>query len=313
MRRDSLPVQRNSTDNPQMKFARRYRYYVKVAEAVARYAPDALRLPMARLLGRLWSPYHLFAPAARRAMVAALGIDERQARAAFDAVCANHGLAAVGVYAFQGPASGWLANLVSVAEPDRLTDIARHGGLVMTYHSFHQNLLAAYLGKHCGDLHALAAPARSSALYPYIGAFLERLNDDSERWFGTGRYLYTEPPLAAARTTYALLSAGRTVLTLCDTHLPQGPRASRGMLFGRTFTPPQGAVAIAARLGVPIHAALLVPDERGLTLHLQRLLTSRDVSAILADYCAFFEFWLRRNPACWQDWMWHEPPVSRHE
>jgi lauroyl/myristoyl acyltransferase len=294
-----------------MKFAHRYRHYVKLAEAVARFVPDALKLPSARLLGRFWSPYHLFGPAARRAMVAALGMDERQARAAFDAVCANHGLAAVTVYAFEGPAAGWLAKLVRVAEPDRLADIARDGGLVMTYHSFHQNLLAAYLGRHCGDLHALAAPVRSSALYPHIGTFLERLNQDSEGWFGTGHYLYTEPPFAAARATHELLSAKRTVLTLCDTHLPQGPRASHGMLFGRTFTPPQGAVALAARLGVPIHAALLVPDERGLTLRLQRLSTNGDVPAILADYCAFFESWLRRNPACWQDWMWHTPLETR--
>lgn len=233
----------------------------------------------------------------------ALELDASMTRKVWRDWLANHGLAAISAFSFTSLGDGWLRNLIRIATPETLKHIAAARGLILTAHCQHQNLIAAYLGHTCGDIYPLAASPASSPLYPWIGENIERLNEDSERWFGNGRYLFIEQHHATVRAMHAAFTAGAIVLAVCDIHVPQGH--VRGQLFGRTFSPPLGALRAALHHGVPVHAALMLPDADGVLLHLEQLKTANaSLDEVLSAYCTFVEAHVRACPAAWQGWEW---------
>lgn len=286
------------------RFGRRYRRFLRLSQVAFHVLPPIWRLAGARAMGLYASPYRERASILTQAMADALGLSPAQTRRAWRDWLENHGLAAMTVFAYDGLAGGWLGGLIRVADPDVLASLAESHGLVLTGHCQHQNLIAAYLGRACGNMHPLAAAAAKSPLYPWIGNFIERINRDSARWFGRGRYLFIEQRHASVRAMHAALAGGESVLALCDTHVPNGTAGASGRIFGRAFTPPLGAIRTALQLGVPIHAALMTPDARGLTLHLASLSVEDGLDGIVAGYCAFLESRLRPHPEAWQGWEW---------
>lgn len=285
------------------RFALRYRRFLRLARWLSTL-PAPARLPLARVLGRLASPYRLRAGRMIAAMRTALGLDARQARLAWRAWLENHGVFALSIYRYDSLDCGWLHDLIRVAQPEVLERIAAQGGLVMTCHGHHQNTVAARIGLACGNLSPLAASAGSSPLYPVLGAFIEGINRDSARWFGKGRYLFMDNLRELVRETRRALSEGGTVLTLCDAQGGDAAEAPSGRIFGRTITPPTGAVAIALRLKAPIYAAIMTPAETGLELHLRELDASGGVAQVLGRYFEFLEARLRPCPAAWEGWEW---------
>lgn len=286
-------------------FALRYRRFMQAADYLSRASPDTTIALLARGLGRFASPYRMRAESMVRAMRDALGLDARVARLAWRTWLENHGLFAASVFRYASLDSGWLHDCIHIAQPTVLDRIAIQGGLVITCHCHHQNMVAARIGIATGNLSPLAASAQSSPLYPFLGSFIDGINRDSERWFGTGHYLFTDTHHRLVRETYRALSTGETVLTLCDTHAPSGAGTPTGRIFGRSIAPPTGAVSIAARLKVPIYAAIMTPGEPGkLVLHLEELGADGVMELALDRYLAFLETQVRASPASWQGWEW---------
>ncbi len=283
-------------------FGRRYRRFLRLASLVP-ILPMYWRLDAARMLGRWASPYRLKAKPLAEAMAAALDYDAAATRQALDDWLANHGLAAATLFAFTPGRRGWLERLVHVADATMLAELASNPGLVLTAHCQHQNLLAAWLGRACGNMNPLAASAEQSPLYPWIGPYIDRLNRDSAAWFGTGRYLFLDRRHGALRTMHALLETGGWVLALCDTHAPSADAGPAGQLFGRRIQPPQGAIRAAIRHRRPIYAGLMTPEAHGLSLHLVRL-AGVSPAQVVSEYCQFLESHLRLRPEAWQGWEW---------
>ncbi|MBM4200523.1 MAG: hypothetical protein FJ189_04485 [Gammaproteobacteria bacterium] len=282
-------------------FTLRYRRFMRMAEILARLAPERAQSMLARTLGRHASPYRMRADSMKAAMGAALALEPDALRLAWKAWRENHGLFAVAVFHYESLAKGWLHERIGVATPALLDELTTTGGLVLTYHCHHQNTLAALIGMHCGTMTALAARADITPSYPILGTYIDRINRDSERWFGTGHYLFNDNLRAVVRESRELLEQKKILLALCDNDWPTGPAIP---LLGRWFRPPVGALTIARRLGVPMLAALMVPSAHGLVLHLHRLPAETELAEILAAYVAFLEMHVRANPACWQGWEW---------
>lgn len=290
-------------DPETLEFTLRYRRFMRMTEALARLAPGATQPMLARALGRHASPYRMRAGSMQAAMRTALALEPDALRRAWRAWLENHGLFAVSVFHYASLAKGWLRERIRVASPELLDELATTGGLVMTYHCHHQNTLAALIGARCGNLTALAARAEIAPSYPILGSHIDRINLDSARWFGTGRYLFNDNLRAVVRESRALLANKKILLALCDTDWPM-PASTAIAIFGRWFRPPTGAITIARRLGVPMLAAIMVPDGNRLVLHLHRLPAQDDLAEILAAYVSFLESHARNAPACWQGWEW---------
>ena len=293
-------------------FALSYDRFMRLVGRMSATAPAATQAFLARWMGRLLSPYRQRAAAMSSAMGQALMLDAEETRRFWYDWLENHGLFALSTYHFRSLNTGWLSSRITVENSELLSLLKIQGGLVMTYHCHHQNLIAARIGIACGNMTALAASANSSPLYPYLGPHIERINCDSARWFGDGYYLFTDKRIELVRKTQARLSSGKVVLTLSDTPWPVRTNMPAGHIFGRQISPPTGAVAIAVRLGKPIVAAIMIPGSEGLTLRLRRLVSSADVAAVLSDYFFFLETTARNFPACCQGWEWWHSLPARH-
>ena len=278
-----------------------YRRFLFAASLLS-HVPDRWRLRAARLLGRHLSPYRARGNHFINTLQEALGLSGEQARLAWRHWLENHGLCAASVFSYASLDQGWLAGLIQLQNEQRLHALQSARGLILTAHCHHQNLLAAFLGLKCGLMHPLAADAKSSPLYPWIGGFIEKINLDSEKWFAGGRYLFIEPRYTAIRKTREVLATGGCVLALCD--MPSAKSADLCNLFGRQLTPPNGAIRIALSLQVPIFAALLVPGDQGLVLHLTRLPDRGGLRDVFKEYSNFLEQHFRKRPECWQGWEW---------
>jgi len=234
-------------------------------------------------------------------MVDALALSPAALDHAWLAWLENHGVFAVSVFNYKRLNSGWLRNCITVDAPALLKDLAAQGGLVLTYHCHHQNTIAALIGKHCGNMTALAARADSSPSYPILGSFIDLINRDSARWFGEGTYLFNDSVRRAISECRSLLEGKKVLLALCDVDWTNGKSFT---FLGHRLHVPIGALTIAQQLDVPIITALMVPTAHGLTLYMRRLPAKLSVDEMVAAYFTFLEEHVRMTPACWQGWEW---------
>ena len=205
--------------------------------------------------------------------------------------------------------NNWLTSEVTVAHPALLASLRESGGLLLTYHTHHQNTLCCALGLEGIKISAIAAPPEDSPIFSYIGRWAERMNTDSAQHFRGGTYIFTDNLRLLLHTTRKLFANRDVVLCLCDFHQPKAGIRSSAKLLGRFITPPTGAIEIAIKHGAPIYTAIFAPQNGKLVLKLKRLDDSSDsgeVATIIAGYFSFLESNLRNNPACWQGWEWFE-------
>jgi len=285
------------------QFGLRYRVFIELLR-ITYITPKRWRLNLARLLGRLRSPYRgnpLFS-----VMSAALQLDEQHAKTEEAYWLANHGISISTLFHYPSLApNGWLNQIICVENSDLLREICMGGGLVLTTHCHHQNLIAAYLGAESGAMYPLAASAESSGLYRWIGRYIKKLNRDSEAWFGEGHYLYTDNKKFSVRTMLDVFARKKLILALCDVPSKTiSTQPANGRVFGRFFTPPTGSIKAAIKQGVPIYFAHMASEKKSLVLLLNRISTDETVEDVLHEYCGFLEKSLRRFPHSWQGWEW---------
>lgn len=296
------------------KFGVRYARFAHLARFVHDLAPAPQRGLFARLLGRQASPYRGDRLGAfERAMHSALGLGPRQLRLASSAWLENHGIFAVAIFELASLPTGWLFPLIDVAQPQALSTILRYGALVIACHCHHQNLIFAFVGARGGDVWPIAAPARSSLLFPYLGKYIEKINRDSALWFGGGQYLFTDRNVHTVRNVHRALEDKKIVFVLCDFHSAHRDREASGTLFGRFLSPPTGAVSIALKRRRPVFAALMRPASHGLrlTLELEQLDDSGGLPSVLSGYFRFLERRIGECPAAWQGWEWWDSLPTR--
>ena len=287
-----------------IRFAKRYRWFLRffrrwVARAPMRWQPGFIFV-----LGRWLNPFQLHRVKLRRSIglvVPAALIDQT-----WRDWLNSHVRFVLDFLTYAALDRDWSKSSVIVAEPELLATLRDSGGLLLTYHTHHQNTLCCALGIDGVRISAIAALPEDSPMFPYIGHWAKRVNSDSARHFNGGAYIFTNNLRKLLQTTRRLLGNREVVVCLCDFHQPRPGVKVSARLFDRSISPPTGAIDIALKHGGPLFAAMFAPKDGKLTLELKRLDASGGVDSVIAGYFSFLESSIRSNPACWQGWEWFE-------
>lgn len=293
-------------DKATLRFARACRRFYRLAGGLAMLTPASADRWLAPLLGRAFSPYRGRADNIRGALRAALALPEREVGRAWHRWLASSAWFALTAWRYRDWTERWLAERVTIDDREQLRRLAEHGGLVLTFHTHHQNSLAAALGLAGCAISPLAEAPAASPLHPLIGDIAEHINSESARHFRGGSYLFTDRKHQLVRETWRLLAAGKVVLSLCDFARPGSAAGDPGAtLFGRLVRPPVGAIEIALRERVPIVAAVMLPQRQGYRLRMATLARDGGVDGVLRQYFGYLEALVREQPWAWQGWDWY--------
>lgn len=282
-------------------FARRYRFYLRLMAFLLPVLPISWRPLLIRTLGRWVNPFQLHAVNINQALMAVL--PPELAKSTWIKWLDSHSLFTVNFLCYDQLDQNWLKFNVDIENPALLEALRTSGGLVLTYHTHHQNTLCCALGLAGCEVSALAAAPEDSPLFPYIGAWAQRVNSSSAQHFRGGRYLFINDKRALARSMRQCLIDKKVLVSLCDFHQP-ALSSIEGRILGRMICPPVGAIEMALRLGTPIYVAMFAPWEGRLRLQIRQLNSAEGVSAIVQGYLDFLQTSILMNPCCWQGWDW---------
>ena len=285
----------------QIAFARRYDLFMRMMSVLVRIRPPWLYAALARTLARWLNPYALRRVHMQRAMSGLLSTQEiapvwtqwldSHIRFVFDFL--HYGDLDV----------RWLLDQVVVRDTDVVEALRATGGLLLTYHTHHQNTLCCALGLLGCEVSAIAAAPEESPMFPYIGRWALRVNADSQRHFNGGSYIFLSDLRSLSRSVRTLMAKKSVLVSLCDFHQP-GPDVFGGQLLGRAISPPTGMIDLALKQGVPIFAAMFAPIGDRLELRMVRIGEAVDADLVVKRYLAFLDICVRDNACCWQGWEW---------
>jgi len=258
---------------------------------------------MFRLLGRGLSPFVTDRERLKAAIQSATGCSRQDAEDVCRDWLASHGLFLEVFFRYRLLTPKFLFQEVLIDNPATFARAVAAGGMILSYHCHHQNTLTAVFGLAGATISPLAASEQSSPLYPVIGSYIHRVNDDSAIHFRGGRYLFVDRARESLRISHRALVNGELVLALCDQHAAE---AASPMLplFNRRIAPPVGAMRLALRLNVPCYAAILFPKENSWQLYIRQLPMKHGLQALAQAYLAALEDWVRVEPSAWQGWDW---------
>lgn len=287
-----------------ISFAKRYRRLLNVFSGLVMVMPKVLRPAFIFTLGRWMSPFEIYADKILSAIN--LALPNQDAKQIWNKWRDSHGRFVLDFLTYRKFDTTWLQSEVCCSDEPALEALQQSGGLLLTYHTHHQNTLCCAFGLKGIKVSAVATAPDDSPLFPYIGAWATQVNVDSAMHFNGGTYIFTSNLRTLLSTTQKLLERGEVVVSLCDFHQPKAESAACGRLFDRSISPPTGVIEIALRHQVPIFLALFAPVQEKLHLEIKRLTKSDDVDAVVDQYFSFLESNIRTNPACWQGWEWFE-------
>jgi len=285
-------------------FAKRYRRFLRVFSLWMACTPIQWRPAFIFAFGRWLNPFQLHGQKICRAI--RLALPENQVEQTWRLWLDSHVRFTLDFLAYKSLDASWLRQSVLVVDPAQVEALRHSGGLLLTYHTHHQNTLCCALGLEGIKVSAVATSPEDSPAFPYIGHWARRVNVDSARHFRGGSYIFTDNLRMLLRTIRQMFADRELVVCLCDFHQPKPGVNSSARLFDRLISPPTGAIGVAIKHDAPIFAAMFAPQNGKLVLKLIRLDESGGVDGIVAGYFSFLESNIRVNPACWQGWEWYE-------
>ena len=285
-------------------FAKKYLQLLRVLNVWVTLIPWDWRPSLVFVAGRFFSPFAIYKDRVCHSL--GLALPQHEAERIWRSWLNSHMQFVLDFLNYKRLDAAWLRRRVVVANPDELAALAESGGLLLTYHTYHQNTLCCALGLGGIKVSAIAAMPEESALFPYIGKWAQRVNADSALHFLGGGYVFTNNLRTLLKTTRKLLGDKEVVVCLCDFHQPRAGSNIKGLLFNRYISPPIGAIEIALKHGAPIYASMFSPQGKALSLQLTQLDVSGGADTVVSGYFSFLEASIRTNPACWQGWEWFE-------
>ena len=285
-------------------FAKRYCRLLNIFNGFVSVAPLRFRPAFIFWLGRLFSPFNVYADKITRSF--RLVLPTHCAEEIWNNWRDSHLRFSLDLLNYRKFDAAWLKNEVTCTDTSALQALRQFGGLLLTYHTHHQNTMCCVFGLSGMKVSAVAASPNDSPLFAYLGKWVKRVNADSAIHFNGGRYMFTDNLRGLLKNTRQCLVNGEVVVSLCDFHQPKTEALASGTLFDRYITPPTGVIEIAVKHQVPIFLALFAPEGEKHHLHITKLAETGNVEAVVHQYFSFLESNIRANPACWQGWEWFE-------
>ncbi len=285
-----------------IRFAKRYNCLLHVFNYFVAVAPAYFRPGFIYALGRWLSPFKTYAKKITSTIRSVLpGYDTG---AVWRRWLDSHMTFVLDFLTYKEFDTVWLKTTFVCANQPALDALRQSGGLLLTYHTHHQNTLCCALGLQGMRVSAVAASPLDSPLFDYIGRWSTRVNVDSARHFNGVDYIFTSNLRSLLTAIQKCFATGEVVVSLCDFHQPKTDCVASTAFFNRCVAPPTGVIEMALKHRVPIFLALLAPTDHKLCLQMTQLPESVDLKAVVDQYFYFLESNIRANPSCWQGWEW---------
>jgi len=268
---------------------------------------------LAYKLGSLFSPWRQIRPILLHCFQTALGVNYSEAKHILNQWEASKGLATLDIYRYAGMNKEWVKRFVEIDEPEILDKIVKSGGLVLTYHTFHQHTLAIILGLYGIKLTTVSAPVKNLPYSRYTGRYQHLRLTASEKKFSGGHYIYTDNIRNMIKSVNAAFSKGDALLVLSDTHHIDSTYSPMNFLGQSIKINAAGILRMTKSAEVPVYFALIYPDFLGkYRIHLKSIGPLTDLKQGAQAYFSFFEKHLRKAPWAWQGWWWY-PTMMNHQ
>ena len=197
-------------------FAKRYRRLLCILNLWVIFAPGRWRPAFIFAIGRCMNPFQIQGEKVRRSI--GLALPECQTKHTWRGWLDSHVRFVLDFLDYTSFDAAWLKRNVFVVDPTLLESLRDSGGLLLTYHTHHQNTLCCALGLAGIKISPIAALPEHSPLFPFIGRWAQRLNSDSEAHFRGGKYLFTDNLRNLLQSTRKAFAEQDVVLCLCDFH-----------------------------------------------------------------------------------------------
>ena len=292
-------------------FASQYLRLIRLIRIWRTLAPTGCRPDCIYALARHLNPYQMLAQNISATLCGEF--PELPSRALWHEWLDNHTRFVLDFLDYDAITPRWVEKNVEIAKPEFVAQIRETGGLLLTYHTHHQNTLCCILGELGIRISPIGAAPEESPLFPLIGKWALRVNADSEKHFRGGSYLFTNDLRKLTRQMHAELRDRRVVLSLCDFHQPESASPRGTTLRKRNITPPVGAIQTAMKNEAPIYVAYLGKADRKLRLDVARLQTDGGIASVVAQYLLYLDQRIQSSPATWQGWEWfgNLPPLEQ--
>lgn len=287
-------------------YSRRFIQLLRVGRS-CRHLPYRLAEPLGAMLGRRFSFLHQRRDKVLANLAAGLGLDASAAAVAFENLCASTGVTTQMVWRLPNLPCSWLEQHIHVADMAPLLRLQAEGGMVLSHHSFHHNLLASTFKRWGLTTRPVANPPAAFSGDDYLYRFTLALNAATETNLNGGRFLYIDAGRDFLKELRASLRARQVVLVFCDFDeaKPFNPRLP--FLHG-SFQTPTGVVRQALKVGSPLYFAGFQWSPRtGFELSIKPLgndaaATADGLADTMRRYLAALTEHLRAYPHAWQMW-----------
>lgn len=238
-----------------------------------------------------------------------LGVDEVVARQELDALCASSGLAMHMVPHLPRITSEWIGRYVIHEGDDGRDTLRQQGGLVLTHHSYHHNLLASCFRGWGLGAYPVANPPTAFGDDDFLYRFTVDLNAKTEaNLIDGGRFLYVNDRRALLKGIRQALDRRQVVYVLCDFDEDAPGNRSHPFLGGHLRVPSGVLRLVAQEPEVPVFFAGFRFDVSALRYRLgwRQLVresgTEGGCHGLDAAYVRALQAWIQAHPHAWQGW-----------
>ncbi|MBL1210228.1 hypothetical protein [Geminocystis sp. GBBB08] len=286
---------------------RRLRF--KIASLVAILPlEDSVQNSIAHQLGRILSPFRKLHPVLLSSFQSALGVNLAEAKIILNQWEASKGLGTLNIFRYSQIDKEWVNQYVEIENISVFEKIAKVGGLVLTYHTFHQNMLPIIFSSFGIRVIGIGTNPMKNFYDLHVIQYKNfRMNAiDQKLKLSGGHLVYIDEKRNLIKNAKAAFANGDVVLLACDNHHINSKFPSLNLLGGSIRINAEGMLRLAKEAKVPVYFALFSPNLTGkYNLCLKAIEPLTDLEQNIQTYFDFLEQNIRSTPWVWQGWEWY--------
>lgn len=287
---------------------RRLRF--KIASLVAVLPLEySVQNSIAYQLGRILSPFRRLHPVLLSSFQTALGVNLAEAKIILNQWEASKGLSTLNIFRYSQIDKEWSKRYVEIDDTSVLEKIEKEGGLVLTYHTFHQDILPIILSSIGIRLIAVGVnPVEQHLHYRHVTQYkhLRHKAIDEKLKLSGGNIIYTYDKRNLIKSLKTVFANGDVVFLACDTHHIDNKFPPLNLLGLPIRINAGGILRLAKKANVPVYFALLYSNlTGGYSLHLKAIASLTNIKQDMQEYFNFLETHLKNVPWAWEGWWWY--------
>ncbi|RYF84114.1 MAG: hypothetical protein EOO29_00790 [Comamonadaceae bacterium] len=291
------------------EFTRSYIRLIEQGRAAA-WMPWRWKVALGCWRGRRSSFLRLREAAIGERLRRTLALDATQAQREFESLCASSGLAMHMVPHLPRLDARWIERNVIHEGQDGRDALHAEGGVVLTHHSYHHNLLASCFKGWDLAAYPVANPPAAFGEDDFLYRFTVDLNQKTEaNLIGGGRFLYVDDRRALLKGIRQALVQRQVLYVLCDFDEDAPGNRHHAFLGGQLRIPTGVLKAVVAQSDAPVYFAGFRFDVAAKRYRLGWQRLARDPASpggcegLDAAYVAALQAWIQAHPHAWQGWQ----------